>query len=198
MSFNPAPPERNRFQEHIVVKADNVEEMNEYIDNLKTKLADECLVVASQVDEQPNTFVISADFVVMPTSQYRDHVAKAFDEGVLGAARGLSVPRPDISSPEELDKQLQQLLAVALTPNLSEKARAMVLDLVATYQSSVGDEVELLSSQAELAIRNRLDAIRHSATHYRQAVVACADAIRLLNITLADMNEDQEEESDAE
>lgn len=184
------------------MKADNVEEMNEYIDNLKTKLADECLIVASQVDEQPNTFVISADFVVMPTSQYRDHVARAFDEGVLGAARSMSVPRADVSSPVELDKQLQEILFLAVAPGLSGKARAMVLDLVSAYQSSVDEEVEQLTSQAELAIRNRLDAIRHSATHYRQAVVACADAIRLLNITLADLEPDEdseeEEESDAE
>lgn len=198
MSFNPAPPERNRFTQHLVIKADNVTEVNEYLDNLKGKLAEECVLTAAQVDEQPNSYVISADFVVMPTNQYRDHVASAFDHGVLGAMRSMDPSAMEIDDEQDLDETIHTLVQLALVKGLSSKARDEVMERIAELERAAGRQEESLATQAELAIRTRLEAIQASAKHYRQAVLACADAIQLLNITLADMNEDQEEESDAE
>jgi len=199
MSFNPEPPERLRFQQHVVVRADCVEEVNEYIDDLKTKLADECINVVSQVDQYPNSFAISADFVVMPTAQYRDKMCSAYDQAILDQGRSIYKRLAAAGDEEEelqiheIEEQLDAALAMALTPNLSSQARQKVVGMIFLLQESAGQQAEHFNATMEVMIRERIKSTRASAEHYKQALVVAADAIRLLNITIRDMREDEEE-----
>lgn len=203
MAFNPEPPERYRFQQHVVVRADCIDEVNEYIDNLKTKLANECINVVSQIDQYPNSFAISADFVVMPTTQYRDKMCSAYDQVILDQARSIHKRLAAYGEGEEelqiheIEEQLDAALAMALMPNLSSQARQKVVDMIHLLQESAQQQAEQFNATMKAMIVERIEQVRASAEHYKQALVVSADAIRLLDITIRDMQED-EEEADAE
>lgn len=198
MAFNPAPPERNRFQHYLVVKADNQAEIDEYLANLKNKIAEESVMTAAQIDEQPSSYVIKADFVVMPTNEYMDHVCSAFDSAVLAVARRRDPRYYSADKPGEVEKATSTLLHLATLPHLSTRAMEEIAEMIDQMELQVWSDTNSLDKAARAAIEDRLEAIKESAVHYQQAVVVCADAIRLLNITLADMQEDEEPEQEQE
>lgn len=207
MPFDPTPNPRHRFEHHVVISTqeDTTKTINEWLEDAKFEVAERMLLTTSTTDEYPNSLSIDIDMVCMRTPDYRDILCSLYDKACTITAatilEGGAGSNYDPDSIELLSDQANRATEILTKPELSEHTQDWLLDWIARAVELMDKRTEYGKGIAKRGLQAHMEKLKESPKHYKQALKVTAEAMHLLNITIADWEEEQKttlEELDAE